>query len=776
MSRFSHTYLAASIGAALFAPYASAENTSNSDGQAISSAQQCSVDTAQTSDTNQEPIMIEADSLEAINGERASYKGNVVVVQGNKIITAEQVTLHQAENLVIAEGNVTLDDGQFRSVSDKITNNLETEDITAENTSYELICGGGRGDAVFISKTGEAMYQIDDGSITTCPEGDNSWRFIADDIEIDQNEEVATLYGSRVEVQSVPIFYMPYLTMPITDKRKSGFLFPSLSLGSKNGFEFELPYYWNIAPNYDLLTTLHYMQNRGVQLRGNLRYLTTHNTGKLHAEYLAHDDKYPEYGDRWAFQYKNTTRYTSHWLVKLDYAKVSDNDYFQDLDSDLGDRSDGHLQQSGSVSYRTQNWDAKLTVQDFQLLVDDTIPYQLMPKLEFNYYSPDLYQQINFDLISHVSHFITDDDTKPEATRVHIEPGFTLPLTTTWGTWTTEARYLMTYYQQDIEDLDIDNDPSYADLKKDVFRTLPEFRTKASMFLERDTTFINGYTQTLEPQIQYLYAPDVDQSDIYLYDTTLLQTDYYGLFRNRRYSGVDYIAASNQFSYGASSRFYDREQKERLAISFGQIYYLDSSNKSPNPSSDEHNSNYSSWAIETDFNYDDKIFYHGGIQYDIDSSEVSIANSAIEYRINENFIQANYRYVTRNYIENLESYSQSELDSLTSDGISQIGLLGGYKINRNWNVAAQYFFDTTESEAIEWLAKIEYQSDCWYVGLDYSRELTGWSSGTIGVGSAQFDDNISLNFGITGLGGDSRAPEPPSGNALSYGRPFILNN
>lgn len=514
------------------------------------------------------------------------------------------------------------------------------------------------------------------------------------------------------------------------------------------------------------------MQNRGLQLKGDFRYLTEANSGELSAEYLYNDDKYPEHGDRWAYQYQNVSRFGEHWLIDLDYAKVSDNDYFQDLDSNLGDRSDGHLSQSGSVSYRTKSWDAKLTVQDFQLLVDDTIPYQLMPQLEFNYYSPDLYQQINFDLVSHVSRFVTDDDDKPEATRVHIEPGFTLPLTTTWGTWTTEARYLMTYYQQDLDGLD----SSFDSLEESVTRTLPEFSTKANMVLERGTTIFEGYTQTLEPQVQYLYVPETDQDDIYLYDTTLLQTDYYGLFRNRRYSGVDYIAAANQFSYGATSRFYDGGQKERLAISFGQIYYLDNSSQSPNSSSEDDTSNYSSWAIETDFNYDDKVFYHGGIQYDIDSSEVSVANSAIEYRVNDNFVQANYRYVTRDYIEGLESYSDDELNALTSDGISQIGLLGGYSINRNWNVSAQYFFDTTESEAVEWLAKVEYQSDCWYVGIDYSRELTGWSSGEVGVGSAEFDDNVSLNFGITGLGGNSRAPEPPSGNALSYGRPFILNN
>lgn len=103
MSRFSRTYLAASIGAALLASYAHAEETSKNSGQPMPPAEQCSVDTAQSSDSNQEPINIEADSLEAINGQRATYKGDVVVIQGNKTITADSVTLHQDDNVVVAE-------------------------------------------------------------------------------------------------------------------------------------------------------------------------------------------------------------------------------------------------------------------------------------------------------------------------------------------------------------------------------------------------------------------------------------------------------------------------------------------------------------------------------------------------------------------------------------------------------------------------------------------------------------------------------------------------
>ncbi|MGF1750221.1 LPS assembly protein LptD [Vibrio cionasavignyae] len=776
MSRYSRSYLAASVAAALLASYAHAEDTSKNNGQTMPPTDQCSVDTAQSSDSNQEPINIEADSLEAINGQRATYKGDVVVTQGNKTLTANQVTLHQQENIVVGEGNVVMSDGEIKAVSDKVTNNLNKDELTLENTQYKFLCTPGRGEAIFVSKTGKKMYEIEDGSITTCPEGDNSWRFLADDIKVDQESEVATLYGSRVEVKDVPIFYMPYISMPISGKRKTGVLFPSLSLGSKNGLELQVPVYWNLAPNYDLLTTFHYMQTRGLQLKADFRYLTDTSRGDLRSEYLASDSKYPERGDRWAVQYKNNSNFGTHWKLDFDYSQVSDNDYFQDLDSSIGSRSEGQLSQRGTVAYRDEFWDAALTVQDFQILVDDTKPYQLMPQFEFNYYRPEVYKTINFDLVSHVSRFETDDKNKPSATRAHIEPGLTLPLSTTWGTWTTEARYMLTQYQQDIEGLDTSSNSDLLGLKENVTRSLPEFRTHANVVLERNTAFVEGYTQTLEPQIQYLYVPEVDQTDIYNYDTTLLQTDYYGLFRSRRFSGVDKVAAANQISYGATSRFYDGGQKERLALSFGQIYYLDATNKNPNSPNADAKSSYSSWAVETDFNYNDRVFYHGGIQYDIDSSTVALANSAIEYRVDDDFIQANYRYVTKEYIESVNSYTTDELEKLTRNGINQVGFMGGYQINRRWLATGQYYYDMTEKVSVEWLAKLEYHSDCWYLGVDYSRQLRSWESGIVGIGAANFEDNVRFSFGITGLGGSSKAPEPPNGNALKYGRPFILND
>ncbi|MEZ8888911.1 LPS assembly protein LptD [Vibrio sp. 10N.222.51.C8] len=778
MQSFSRTLLAASISTALYVSTTQAETITDSSVQEMPSIDQCLIEPAAENET-QLPAHVESDRLEAINGDKAIYSGDVRVTQGNKTILADNVTLHQQENIVVAEGNVNFSDGQIKSISDRATNNLTTDEMTLENTDYEFLCEPGRGDAVYIAKTGKAVYEIEDGSITSCPIGDNAWRLRASSIDVDQNEEQATFYNPRFEIQSVPVFYLPYLTVPIGDTRKTGFLYPTVSYGSSDGFEAEIPVYWNLAPNYDLETTFKYMQERGTQLNSKFRYLSDFGSGSIKSEYLPDDKKFEEKGDRWGAQLQHSGIFQQSWLFEVDYSKVSDIDYFTDVSSSsIGNREDGQLLQEGQATYRSHNWDASVLVRDFQVLTtSNNLPYRLMPQLEYNYYAPEVMEYLDFDMVSHVSAFDTDAKGKPSATRVHIEPGITIPVGNTWGTWTTEARLLGTYYQQDLDGVDTGAGSDYEGLEESVSRVIPEFRSHAGIVLERDTTIVGNYTQTLEPQVQYLYVPEQDQSDIGLYDTTLLQTDYYGLFRSRKYSGVDRIASANQISYGASSRFFDDEYKERLNISFGQIFYIDKDTKQTLDNDDSgKKTNYSSWAIEMDFNYDDYLFYHGGVQYDIDTTAMQLANSTLEYRFAGGYIQTNYRYVTEEYINETVDF---DVSSITRDGISQAGLLGSYQISPKWSTSAQYFYDLTTQEDLEWLARLNYRSDCWYIGFTYSNRLTNNISDP--NTTPEYENNFSVNFGIVGfgtnIGSDSGAiGDSSSDNSLSYGRPFFLNN
>jgi LPS-assembly protein len=775
MSRQSSSPYALFLGLALAYTHAAFADEANAKNMPLAQFEQCRINEPDVANPNSQPINVEADNLEAVNGKKAKYSGNVVVIQGKKSIQANTVTVDQAAQTITAEGNVNFSDGELRTISTKAINHLDTNEITLEDSQYSFLCQPGRGEAAYVAKTGKTMYEIEDGSITSCPEGDNAWRLSASSINVDQEEEEATLFNPVLEVLDVPVFYLPYLTVPIGDTRKTGFLYPSFSLDTINGFEASVPIYWNLAPNYDLETELKYMKNRGVQLNSEFNYLTSSfGQGQLEYEYLPEDALYTEYGERWGFQYSHSGIYDNNWKLTSDYANVSDISYFSDLDSNIGTRSDGQLLQEASLSYRETNWNSTLLVRDFQLLLDDTSdtqPYRMMPQLSYNYYASDLLPNLNFDLISHITNFQTDESGKPSATRLHFEPGLTIPLATTWGNWTTEARFLSSYYEQNLEGVTSD------DYQDSVFRTLPQFRSHVKLILERDTQVLDNYTQTLEPQLQYLYIPSRDQSGIYSeYDTTLMQTDYFGLFRSRRYSSVDYIAKANQISYGAANRFYDENNKERMNISFGQILYI---NDSSSDDDDDDKSSYSAWALESDFNYADNVFFHAALQYDVASSDVQVANGAIEYQFDKGTVQTNYRYVSLQYIEDTVGETLT-VDDLTEEGISQAGFYLKYKLSNKWNAQTQYYYDLTTDQTLEWQSTLTYLSDCWYIGFTLSRELTGWSPDfdSYPDAYAEYENNYGLNFGIIGFATNETAGTSYSSTSslLGYSRPFFLNN
>ncbi len=150
----------------------------------------------------------------------------------------------------------------------------------------------------------------------------------------------------------------------------------------------------------------------------------------------------------------------------------------------------------------------------------------------------------------------------PKAWRFHAEPSINLPLSNRYGSLNIETKLYATHYQQTQG-----RAAEAEQVERKINRVLPQVKVDLQTVLASQQTFIEGYTQTLEPHVQYLYRPYKDQSNIgsklnnaYLgfgYDSSLLQQDYFGLFRDRRYSGLDRIASANQFTVGGTTRIYE---------------------------------------------------------------------------------------------------------------------------------------------------------------------------------------------------------------------------
>ncbi len=775
MSLTSRSVIATAISLALFGPHAFAKDCMQraDENQAV---QNTCMQAESPEDLNTLPVVIEADYAEAHQDNKATYQGNVVVTQGVRRMQADQAIIRQPENVVTAYGDVKVSDPQFSINADRIHANLIDETATMYQADYNLTCQLGRGEAELIAKEGPTQLRLKEASFTTCPFSDNSWAFSADNIEYDQAKPYADLYGAKFAVKDVPIMYIPYIRLPVGDQRLSGFLYPNASYGSRNGLEITTPYYWNIAPNYDLTLTPTYMERRGLLTHTQFRYLNTLGEGSLTGEYIDSDKENRDAGSMWAFNWSHSATYADHWRVSTNFSRVSQFDYFeQGLGSSLGSREDSSLLQTGSVAYRDVNWDASLLVKDFQSLTLDGLNglYRVMPQFTANYYDIALPLGLQASLHGQFSQFDNDDETKPSASRVHVEPTLYFPYASSWWKLETEAKLMYTRYEQEFdESLNTD----LIGLRETASRTIPSLRILSGVTLERESDFFSkNYLQTLEPQVQYLYVEEVEQTGIYNpinagqtgYDSSLLQLDYHGLFRDRQYSGVDYIAPANQVTIGASTRFFDEEYRERFAFSFGQIFYL---NNVTGYTGNE--VSYSASAFEAELNYNDRTFFSAGLQYDGSEQEVQYGHSTGEYRIGENYVQANYRYISQSYLQ--QSLPDSDISSFTEEGISQAGFSAGLRLTDSWFAYGDVFYDTNEAIMSESQLALIYESCCWAVSFGYNEYLKYRENISA---EPEYDKNISLSFRLLGLGGRSGFEyKKASGNALSYGRPFYLNN
>ncbi|WP_318407925.1 LPS assembly protein LptD [Photobacterium leiognathi] len=825
MSLTSHSLLATMIGLAIYGPAMAEDATSlhkdinnkhavaedQSTNKAIANDPLamvrgvCIAPKDRKEDTNNLPINIEANSAKAKNNHQAVYTGDVIIKQGTRTIAADKVTLQQPENIVTAKGNVFYHDGGIEMEAKQLQSDLNTKDSQLDDAVYRMTCQAGRGEAEQIDKRnvdGTQFYKMKDGTYTTCPEGNKSWRFAAGSLERDGESPFADLYNARFEVLNVPVFYLPWLRIPVTKERMTGFLYPTLTYGSRNGMEYEAPFYWNIAPNYDLTLTPKYMNHRGLQTTAKFRYLNEFGNGQVVGEYMGHDkkagfadyqldDNKPNSGKYWGFQWKHSGIINENWLVNIDYSRVSDYKYFErGLDSSIGEREDNNLLQTAEVSYRNANWDTMLMVRDFQLLKDpdeaesskdNRSPYRLMPQLSSTYYKTDLGYGLDFKMPMSISKFENSSIFKPDADRVTFEPTLTLPYATPWWSVTTQAKVNYAHYNQDKKELDKNSD--FDDLKGSVDRVVPEFRVNSSLYFERDTSILGShYTQSLEPQIQYLYIKDVDQKGIYNpfdyvgggYDSTRLQQDYYGLFSDRTYSGNDYIAPANQFTIGASTRYFDEDFKERFSLSVGQIFYID---KPVNKGTDNKEAkSYSATAVETEFNLDDNLFLKSSMQYDSSENEIQQGSTTVEYRNGGVFIQPSYRYVSSDYLTKYVNNPNPIIPGTKDkrDGISQLGLSVGFPVSDSIDVKADYFQDMNVNKMLESKVGFTYRSACWMIGLSYNR----YAKDPLSQDFTEYDSNVSFSFSLLGLQGmrPFGKSSDDGGNILSYGDPFTLNN
>ena len=575
-----------------------------------------------------------------------------------------------------------------------------------------------RGEADRIDFEGENQMRLTNGTYTTCEPGNNDWYAKAVDLKLDYDREVAEGNDGTVYFLDVPIFYSPWLSFSLNRGRKSGFLAPNFGTNSDSGIEFALPYYWNIAPNMDATITPRVMSKRGAMLSNEFRYLNTAYgglfSGKATADYLP-NDRVRDGDNRYGFSLNHVQTTANGFSGLINYTKVSDDNYFTDLSSNVSQTSRVNLLQQGLVSYGGGGWwNATANVQQYQTLQPDPknpnlYPYQLLPQITVNARKPDWYMTDSSFFGQYTSFKINErlqnGVVYPEGQRTVLYPQLALPYVTPGWYVTPKIGVNVRNYQLSGQ---------IAGMPDSISVTLPIFSIDSGMTFERTSNWYGrDYMQTLEPRLYYVNIPYKDQSQIPIFDTARSDFNFAQIFSENQFSGWDRINSANQLTAALTTRLLEPSSGNEIARAMiGQRFYF-SRNKVGLPTDALHdNDEWEKSDVLAAFSGQvlPKVYVDSAIEYNLANSDVKRFSLGTRYQPEPGkVLNAAYRY-----------------NNDSTAPIDQIDLSGQWPFSGRWSAVGRLNYSFKDDGAassnssqggrmIQSVAGLEYNGGCWVV-------------------------------------------------------------
>jgi len=652
----------------------------------------------------------------------ANFSDDISLVSGNRLLTAEDATYDRQSGLFTVEGRVEFRDPQTIVRADRAELNQYSQEVRFDGAEFQLWSVPARGRSEHINAERGGKLRLSKVSYTTCPEGNDDWLLKASKIRIDRKLGIGTANNARLEFKGVPFLYLPYISYPVTDQRKSGWLIPKLGTSQQRGVDIEVPYYWNIAPQYDATITPRYMSRRGFQLKPEFRYLTGHNNGIMFGEILPDDNETDRH--RALAAWRHMTNFTRDARMVIDAIHVSDSAYFEDLSSGLSSTSQTHLRRRTDFEYFDDTWSGLLRFEDYQT-IDDTIaavdrPYTALPRLGIRGHTPNGWLGLQYTLDGEATYF--DRDVGVTGLRTHLRPEIA------WSRRLyfveVEPSFAVDYAGYQLNDTAPTDDDHPS-------RMAPIYSIDAHTVFERLTPR-RGWPQTLEPRALYTYIPFTKQSDLPVFDTIEPDLNVVQLFRKNRYVGPDRLGDTNQLSLGITTRLIDADNgDEFLNATIGQILYF-SNRDITLPNGTPSDSNTSDYLFELGTNFYKNWRMQLGYQYNSDTRKTKKTEVRLNYRSDDSkLVNVSYRF--------------------RRGSLKEIDLSAAWPIAEHWNLVGRYDYSILDHKLLERFAGIEYDTCCWSIRGIWRRSLT--------KRTGESDTSFSIQLQLKGLGNNTSAAD-----------------
>ena len=629
-----------------------------------------------------------------------------------------------------------------------------------------------RGYAKTFKKETSGDLILTDGYITSGDPYDNAWKITGNNIDIDTNTGMAYVKNGYFEIQDIPVMYVPFFSYPINNQRRSGFLFPSFVQNANSGIGLSVPYYFNLAPNYDLLLNNVIWSERGIMENGTFRYMTKYFQGQFEGSIVPYDFK--EGKMRGAFTLSTTGQY-ENFNTNLKYEYVSDQNYYNDFSAgNINLVTKTLLDREFNLNYGNDYIDSGITVLNYGVVnrtIDlANIPYAKLPEVRFNVisddYTPD-YVILSANTLN--TYFykspwpINPSVSSVEGTNVSGFRSYEAPkikgnFANNWGYLNPSLEVPIRYYQLNNKATD-----TIQFNKSSVTSVLPIFNIDAGAYFDRDYTTENGsYTQTIRPRLFYTYIPYQNQNDIPIFDTNLQNEQYMQMFQVNRFTGYDRINNANQLTYALESYTTSQDDGSTLASAkIGQmVYFADrkvnlcqGNSACPYPGLEDPYSKdmFSPVMSSFEFQVMKNIYLSAQINYRFQTQKVDYQVYQLSYKDeNENIFNISYN----NILDNWNSITQEQINQGKMPPSQEtITLSTVLNVTDHWGITALWNYNFKQKLISNVFAGVQYNAKSWAVRALWQASAYTNQDPNNPTKLGDLTNTYMVEFELKGLGG-----------------------
>ncbi|WEY41663.1 LPS-assembly protein LptD [Paraburkholderia sp. SUR17] len=641
-----------------------------------------------------------------------ALKGNADLRSGTSVVKADALHYDVDTDMADAYGHVQIThDGDVFSGPDAHLHVSETAG-TMSTPAYHFTLTNGSGRASRIDLIDAQRETAYDATYTTCNCVESpAWHLRASRLDLDQGENEGVAYNGVLFFGSAPLFAFPWLAFPLNGERATGLLPPTFSLSSSSGYDFQLPVYFNLAPNYDLTLTPRVMTKRGALLTADYRYLTANSSGALSITYLPYDAITKT--NRYSFSFKHQQTLGDGLAAYVNYDRVSD----AAVPTDLGQNafvlgSQTVFQEEAGVTYNHGPWSVLARVQDWQSFTTSP-PYNREPEIDAKYTRYNV-EGFDFGADANATRFSIPVGHSTQGARFTFDPYVSYAIVHPGWYVTPKVQWHFASY-----DLSSIGSNAPAGQPKTFSFNVPTLSFDSGATFERNIRLFGvDMIQTLEPRLYYVYTPYRNQTFAPIFDTAPLDFGLAEIFTSNRFVGGDRVSDMNRVTAGITTRFLDAATgAERARFVLAQEYYFRTTQVTMSgdipPSAGPSNV-----IAGASFNLGDNMSVEQAVEYDQSNNAFAQATSGVSWKpADGKVLNAAYLYAKANA-------------TLGDAAVNQILLSSQWPLSRRVSAVGMIDYDMGVHRTVAGLLGMQYQADCWAVSLAFEKYTNTSSTNT----------------------------------------------